>query len=160
VDLVAILVGGIVLGVLLTLGILRSRKTSSPTLPEEEPESDEAPRDVYEVALGAAEPQGEVVTRRGNAIIFGLPPQAQERKKNEVVVEAELQEDKVVVDSHPCVHLSGETPPNYKPSECSGICKAPGQRGRPCFWASNAASMCPYFRPRVLPTRVKLKKVG
>jgi hypothetical protein len=160
VDLIAVLVGGVVLGVILTLGILRSRKSPAPHLVEEVPEVDE-PGDVYEVAFGAAEAPEAAVTRRGGAVIFGLPPRAQKpQEKYEEIVEATMQEDKVLVEGHPCVHLSGETPPNYKPSECSGICQAPGQNGRPCFWASNAASKCPYFRPKVLPRRVKLKRVG
>jgi len=87
--------------------------------------------------------------------VLGFPPEPASREIEEKEVPG-----KIEALMHPCNHLSDQMPPNFTREQCSGLCHAPGQRGRPCFWAPNAASQCPYFRPKVHPTRVKLRATG
>jgi len=149
-------VGGVVLTVLVTA--LRGRfRGKSPKVAKK---LEHVPADVYEAAFDQIEGDGVAdVERRGNAVIFGLPPQASPQPEPKVV-EMDTSEDQVIVENHPCNLLSGVIPHNFRKAECVGVCQAAGQRGRPCFWASNSASKCPYFKPRVNPTRVKLRKTG
>jgi hypothetical protein len=154
------LVGGLVLGVATTLVILRIARRGKP---EELPRTPapEVKKDLIERAFDAAEAEAPELLREGGAFIFGLPPKHEPQEEPNVDTETTPERaGQIVVENHPCDYLTGEIPRNYKPSECSGLCLAPGQRGRPCFWASSGASKCPYFKPRVRPTRVKLRRVG
>jgi len=87
-----------------------------------------------------------------NGMIFGFAPEPSnnEQRSPQMIKQ-------VVVNTHPCAHLSGEIPPHFKAGECQGVCHAPGDVGRPCYWASNAAANCRRYAPKVRPSRVKLK---
>lgn len=96
-----------------------------------------------------------------NGLVFGFPPPPrmpelprEEPKMNRT--------GKIEVEGHPCIFLNGVLPPNFRPGECQGLCwnPDPGQRGRICFWTAPSATNCSWFRPKVLPTKVKLKKIG
>ncbi len=54
-------------------------------------------------------------------------------------------------DLHPCVYLNPARPSHLNAGECAGVCGAPSQRGRPCFFFGDAAKSCRVFASRVAP---------
>jgi hypothetical protein len=163
--------GGTIFAVLLfsLRDYLRPRRFQRPQPTGQQPEGVEdveellpsGPTNVVDAAFAQIEDDGnDTLQRHPDAFVFGLPPEPPKKPARPERTTEMNEGAQVIVEGHPCNLLSGVIPPNFKKNECQGICLASGQRGRPCFWASNAASQCPYFRPRVNPTRVKLRKTG
>ena len=56
--------------------------------------------------------------------------------------------------NHNCAYLDDTAFPRFfSGSMCYGTCDHRAQRGRPCFWPTQTAHHCDYYRPAKLPNR-------
>lgn len=71
--------------------------------------------------------------------------------------EPEPEQEPVTLHSprnHNCAHLDERTFPSFfSGATCYGTCDHRAQRGRPCFWPTQTAHQCSYFRPAKVPDR-------
>lgn len=149
---VALVVGGVV-GTASTWLVLRRKKPVKKAEKQSPPEPQRLPIDEAYRMLD----QLEKAAADG---VFGFPPSTSQLIRLEEARQKRQEKKmatKPLVDSpnHPCEWLSNERPQNFREGECSGVCYQPDQRGRLCFWAAAAASMCEVFRPRVKPATTR-----
>ena len=123
--------------------------------PEKKRMNGDGKKSIVDVAFEEVDKQDEV----GTINTMTLPPTRKPQKG--VVTEAErthplqrvtklthTQLPVVPPGPHPCVHLSGQVPPNLK-GQCQGTCTQSSQRGRVCYWTPTTARNCPVFESKV-----------